>query len=347
MRKVSAHHDFLYEKSKLYFSKFLGKTIFLSGMTGFFGLPFLEFLFRYKDENFDDSKVYILTRNKSKFREGNPRLSNKSYIFLIEGDVRSFTYPSVKIDYIIHGALVSSREKFNGCTPIERYDRLNSGTKYVLDFAIQSGASRFLLISSGAVYGNVTSTHKINEDCLNAPNVVDDIESCYSEGKRSAELLCSIYSRSHSLNIVIARCFAFIGPNIPLDINYAIGNFISSAVEGKNIEIIGDGTPVRSYMYTYDLAVWLSCLLVNGENRSVYNVGSDDLHSIDSLAQVIKKELNNNINILFLSEQNKLIQKTSASNLYAPDISKSKGSLGLHVYTQLNDAIYFTAKSLS
>jgi nucleoside-diphosphate-sugar epimerase len=347
MREISTQHDYLYNISRQYLNEFLGKKVFLTGMTGFFGLPFLEFLFRCKDENNDNSRVYILTRNESKFKKNNPILSDKDYVYFIEGDVRSFLYPTDKIDYVIHGASVSSKEKFDGCSPLERYDRLNSGTRYVLDFSVYSKASKFLLISSGSVYGNVTNFSRISENCLNAPDVINDIESCYSEGKRSAELLCAIYSRSCDMEVVIARCFAFIGPNIPLDINYAIGNFISNSINGKKIEIKGNGTPIRSYLYTYDLAVWLSCLLVNGENRSVYNVGSDEFYSISSLAKTIKKELNDNVDILFLNKNNELIKKTSASNMYVPNISKAKNNFGLSVYTGLNKAVYLTAKSLS
>jgi dTDP-glucose 4,6-dehydratase len=310
------------------------KTIFITGGTGFFGI-WLVMSFIFINQTLKlNSKIIILTRNKSIFIDKYNWLNEYSEISFLEGDITSFDYIEEDVDCIIHAATEAS-VKLNIEKPINMFETVVNGTKRILDFARLKNVSSFLLTSSGAVYGNQPSNiENISEEYVGAPNVSDSA-SVYGEGKRMAEVLCAVYHKHYALPVKIARCYAFIGPFLPLDSHFAAGNFIGNKIRGEDIIIKGDGTPLRSYMYSADLIIWLWTILFKGKNNDPYNVGSNQSISIYQLAKLISIENN--------SKKSNVIIKSPLSNKpvlrYVPNINKAHNELNLKIYTDIENSI--------
>jgi nucleoside-diphosphate-sugar epimerase len=311
-------------------------NIFLTGGTGFIGKWLLE-SFISVNRQFDlDSSITVLTRDYNRFKNSYPLLANSSELRFVEGDVRDFNYPEGKFDYLIHAA-TEADALVNVSDPLRMSDVICIGTKRILDFAKEIGIKRILFISSGAVYGiQPDYLMNISEDYLGGPDQLKE-DSSYSESKRMAEFLCSAYARKFGIHVSIARCFAFIGPYLNLDIHFAAGNFIKNALNNEDIIIHGDGKPLRSYMYASDLAIWLWTILLNGRNGEAYNVGSGKAISIYELAKTVVQVVPG-IKIKVLNQS----RPTDRNFNYVPSVSKAISEFGLSENISIEDAVYRT-----
>jgi dTDP-glucose 4,6-dehydratase len=175
-------------------------------------------------------------------------------------------------------------------------------TRRVLEFSERSGAERILYTSSGAVYKHQTE---------------------YAQLKRESEALLA--GRA-----VIARLFAFIGPYLKLDANFAAGNFIRDALKGGPIVVQGDGTAIRAYLYAGDLAAWLWTLLVEGEGT--YDVGGDAPITIAELAHKAAQ-------LTIPGSEVEILGQTSQPDVYVPDTRRARTELNLQTWTTIDESL--------
>ena len=237
------------------------------------------------------------------------------------------------ISHILHAATDSTLGP--RLTPLERYTQIVDGTRNLLEFAVTRGVKRFLLASSGAIYGpQPADIERIPEDWPGSPSLLVPANA-YGMAKRSAEHLCALYRDAYGLEPVIARCFAFVGRDLPLDVHFAIGNFIHDALHENAIEVAGDGTPLRTYLDQEDLAHWLITLLDNGRAGEPYNVGSDEVVSIADLANLVRDVLAPHKAVCIQGRAG----DAAGRNHYVPDIRKATEELGLRVRVPLAEAI--------
>lgn len=315
-----------------------GQRLFVTGGTGFFGCWLLESFCHINDALSLNASATVLTRNPDHFKIKAPHVANDPHVQLFAGDVRDFSFPDGGFSFVIHAATEASARQAAEA-PLEMLSTIVAGTERALEFAATHQTVRFLLTSSGAVYGRQPDsiTH-VQEDYAGCPDPLSPA-SVYAEGKRMAELLCSLYQKTKGVECAIARCWAFCGPHLPLDAHFAVGNFIGNVLGGKPIEIQGDGTPRRSYLYAADLAIWLWTMLFRAPALVPINVGSEEDLSIREIAQKVATVLNPATAIHVAG----VPVPGAAPSRYVPAVGRAKELLGLRQIVGLDEAIRRTA----
>jgi dTDP-glucose 4,6-dehydratase len=314
-----------------------GKTIFITGGTGFIGRWMLEALADADCRLGLGVKVTILTRNPAAFAAAAPHLAGYSAFDFVTGDVLSLGPDGNRYDYVIHAATDASAD-LNENDPRRMFDTIVTGTRLALDFALTAKCERFLFLSSGAVYGaQPREIEKVAEDYPGAPDITA-YRNAYAEGKRAAEMLCAIYANQFGVEIVTARIFALLGPLLSLDIHFAAGNFIRDAMAGRKVVVRSSGAAVRSYLYAADLTIWLWAIFLRAVPNSVYNVGSEEAISIAGLADRVATLLGDG-GFEVLGEPDNAWNP----GRYVPSTAKIRNELGVEPSVGLDEAIRRTA----
>lgn len=311
------------------------RHILLTGGTGFFGRALLRHWLGQGAAGRSVPDVTILTRAPGAFLARYPEFRALPWLSFHAGDIlHPASLPrGASFTHVVHAAADSTLGP--QLTPIERFDQIVNGTRNLLDFAVACGAGRFLLTSSGGVYGpQPPGMEQIPEDYHGMPDPLLPANA-YSVAKRATEHLCALYRDAHGIEPVIARCFAFVGRDLPLDVHFAIGNFIRDALWAEEIVVGGDGTPVRSYLDQSDLAAWLLTLLERGRAGQAYNVGSDQGITIGQLAHLVRDVVSPGKPVRVLGQ----VTSQVGRNRYVPDVSKARRELGLSVLVSLPEAI--------
>jgi len=330
--RIAAHTSRLWAEMR-------GQRIFITGGTGFFGCWLVE-SFCHMNKFFGlGAEAVVLSRNPDAFARKCPHLAADPAVSLYAGDVRNFAYPGGEFGFVIHAATEASARQAAE-EPLEMLSTIVAGTERTLQFAAAHGVRKFLLTSSGAVYGKqpVELTH-VPESYAGAPDPLDP-NSVYGEGKRISELLCSLFAKRSQVECKIARCWAFCGPHLPLDQHFAIGNFIADVLAGRPIRILRDGQPRRSYLYAADLAIWLWTLLFRAPALLPFNVGSEHDVSILDLAHIVAATLAPETEIRVAHEPAPGVLPPR----YVPSVKRAREQLGLEETVGLAESIRRTAE---
>ncbi len=320
--------------------QFRGSRWLITGGTGFFGAWLVEALLFLSRAHALDLDLHLVTRSPEAFAARMPHLAGSPEVRAIAGDVRTLRLTGQSHDFLIHAATESGGTQKNH-SRLHMMETIVDGTRRLLDVAEDTGVRAMLSISSGAVYGRrpPLDRERLDEDYPGGP-LMSDQDVDHDEAKRMAEALCVLYARERGLPVKIARCFAFVGPYLPLGTHFAAGNFIRDALGGGPVTVRGDGTAIRSYLYPVDLVVWLLTILVRGTPGTPYNVGSEEAVSVAELAQLIAASVQPAVSVLVLGTPD----PGRPPARIVPSTRRAREALGLAETVPLAEAIRRTVQ---
>ena len=306
-----------------------GASLLFTGATGWFGVWLLDLLCAADDSLGLGLRITVVSRDPGAFLRRFPAFGGDSRIVWVTADIRNLALAGEGFSHVIHAATDSS-ERSRRSSPRELFESIVDGTRRAID-AAGSQCRSFLLLSSGAVYGPARAGHDRFAEVMPGGPDPALATSAYAEGKRAAETACAI-AAGEGLPVRIARCFAFVGPHMPFDQHFAIGNFIADAVAGRQISVRSDGAPLRSYLYMTDLVRALLLVMGVGTVGRPYNVGSDDVVSIAELARRVDR-------IAGGAGVHIGGARSDPGDRYIPDLTRLHSELGFRPEVTLDDVI--------
>ena len=307
------------------------------GGSGFFGKSILNSYRRGLLNRFDITAITVMARNADKLLAEAPDLLDDS-ITLLNADIAKCTSLPFA-DIVIHAA-ASTDERNYIVRAQEELANIQAGTYNFCKLAPQfCKDAQIVYVSSGAAYGQQPAgMEQVAEDfALGSIDQLVPQKRDYAVAKRDGEQAI-VELGQQGLNVCIARCFAFIGPYLPLDQHFAIGNFIRDGMRGDLITVNAKSAVYRSYLHADDLVQWLMRIgKMSSAACPIFNVGSDEAISIQDLAKKIAT---------YFQVDLQLPQVEGASvDRYIPSIKKAR-SIGCQIEYSLDKAIEVTVTTL-
>jgi nucleoside-diphosphate-sugar epimerase len=289
--------NYIYQHTLSEFESMAGKNLLITGAAGFLGYYLVQSVL-FWNTKVDSSQSIKLTVIDN-FIRGLPEwlmdLKEDKNLNLMKHDITKPLPANLKdMQYIIHAASIASPTYYRKY-PIETMDANVNGLRFLLEYAkARQDAERqvkgFLFFSSSEIYGNPEPDFIPTPEYYPGSVSCTGPRACYDESKRYGETLCVNFARQYNLPLKIARPFNNYGPGLKITDKRVIPDFVNDILAGKNIEMLSDGTPTRTFCYVADAIIGYYKVLIYGQMGEAYNIGVTEPEiSIADLARKIVK----------------------------------------------------------
>lgn len=198
------------------------------------------------------------------------------------------------------------------------------GTLNLIDLCVKNDVPKFVLASTSSLYG-LNSPLPFCEDAN-----TDQPISPYAASKKAAETMCYTYHHLYDLDVTIFRYFTVYGPAGRPDMS--IFRFARWIMEGKQLELTGDGTQSRDFTYVDDIARG-TILGLKPLGYEIINLGSDQPYSLNEMIRLLEKHTHKKAKIHYYPTPNTDITATWAN------VDKAKSLLQWETQVSFSDGL--------
>ena len=278
------------------FSEIFDTSILITGATGLIGSQLVKLFICLNRTKNAGITIYALIRDDNKAKKVFNAVYNK--VNFITGDIKSLPLIDENIDYIIHGASITSSRTFIE-KPVETIDTAFIGTRAILEFAKSKKIKGFVYLSSMEVFG-ITESQEVKENDYGYIDILNP-RSSYSESKRMCECLCACYASEYKLPVKIARLVQVLGSGFDYNDTRVGAYFARSVIEKKNIILKTEGMTRRPCIYIRDAITGIFTVLFKGNNGQAYSIANTaTTATIREIAEmIVEKIANNTIKLIF------------------------------------------------
>jgi nucleoside-diphosphate-sugar epimerase len=278
-----------------------GKRLLVTGGAGFLGYYLAQVPVAWNDAHPGEPPIEVTVFDN--YFRGVPgwleELGHRGDVELVVHDMRG-PLPEAMGDfsYIIHAAGIASPTYYRA-HPIETMDANINGLRTLLEYArqrLEAGLELkgFLFYSSSEIYGDpmadaipTPETYRGNVSCTGP-------RACYDESKRYGETLCVNFARQHGIPVTMVRPFNNYGPGMKITDGRVIADLFRDALAGRDLVLLSDGSPTRTFCYVADAVTGYYLALLRGRPGEPYNIGVDEPEiSMRELATTIAGLANN------------------------------------------------------
>jgi UDP-glucuronate decarboxylase len=333
------------------FSEISGSRLLVTGGGGFLGYYLVQSVLHWNERRAASAKIDVTVydnyiRGVPEWLEvlrGRPRLELRR-IDMIEplpADIGHF-------DYIIHAAGIASPIYYRA-KPLQCIDANISGLRNLLDYAVaERDASRplrgFLFYSSSEIYGDPAATAIPTPETYRGNVSCTGPRACYDESKRFGETLCVTYAKQEGIPVRMARPFNNYGPGLKITDGRVIPDFAKDLLAGRDVVMLSDGSPKRTFCYATDAITGYFKVLVHGGAGEPYNIGIERPEiSIAELAELAVKaaaELFGYRGKVVLGRSVETEYLIDNPNRRCPAIDKARSELGFDPKVSVEEGIY-------
>lgn len=265
------------------FARMAGGRLLLTGGAGFLGYYLVQAVLHHNHQQPSGGRKPISVTVYDNFARGLPdwlaALRGDTHLTLKEHDVtRPLPEDIGAFEYIIHAASIASPLYYRK-HPIQTMDANVGGLRRLLEYARQQKEAGqpvkgFLFFSTSEIYGDppaeqipTPETYRGNVSCTGP-------RACYDESKRYGETLCVNFAQQYGLPVTVARPFNNYGPGLKITDRRAPPDFARDVLEGRDLVMLSDGSPTRTFCYVADAVTGYYKVLVKGRAGEAYNIGT-------------------------------------------------------------------------